>query len=172
MASLVIRASPSFAALHTDTRFVAAVVVVACRQFRAICIQLERKYFHRNSINQINNLPLLSPSLSFLFCIPHTQTRTPKELKCFRKHSCAITVDTRRFCQRCRLDKCIAVGMKMVRRWHTHTHSSLVLVHSIYRGITSNCTISPCHGISLINHHYGSTIPETIGANKEAQARE
>lgn len=35
-----------------------------------------------------------------------------KELRCPFKESCQITSVTRRFCQRCRLDKCFYVGMK------------------------------------------------------------
>lgn len=36
---------------------------------------------------------------------------TNKELKCPFSNNCEITVVTRRFCQKCRLEKCLSVGM-------------------------------------------------------------
>lgn len=36
---------------------------------------------------------------------------TSKELKCPFTNNCVITVVTRRFCQKCRLEKCLSVGM-------------------------------------------------------------
>ena len=35
-----------------------------------------------------------------------------QELRCPFEHNCEVTQVTRRFCQRCRLKKCLTVGMK------------------------------------------------------------
>nr|CAD7424992.1 unnamed protein product [Timema monikensis] len=69
--------------------------------FNAISCESCKAFFRRNALKSKHNL-IDKHFIYYLF----------QEFRCPFSENCQITVVTRRFCQRCRLAKCFAVGMR------------------------------------------------------------